>query len=96
MKKRRVQSKIGKLLFHRMGIVAVLIVAQIVLYAAGLVVLRDSVYFDRVEWLFLVLSVLAAMWIVGSRSNPGYKIGWLIIVLGLMPFGSLAYPPVRL
>lgn len=50
MKKRRVQSKIGKLLFHRMGIVAVLIVAQIVLYAAGLVVLRDSVYFDRVEW----------------------------------------------
>ena len=43
MKKRRVQSKIGKLLFHRMGIVAVLIVAQIVLYAAGLVVLRDSV-----------------------------------------------------
>lgn len=91
MKKRRVQSKIGKLLFHRMGIVAVLIVAQIVLYAAGLVVLRDSVYFDRVEWLFLVLSVLAAMWIVGSRSNPGYKIGWLIIVLGLMPFGSLAY-----
>ena len=91
MKERRVQSKIGKLLFHRMGIVAVLIIAQIVLYMAGLVVLRDSVYFDRVEWLFLVLSVLAAMWIVGSRSNPGYKIGWLIIVLGLMPFGSLAY-----
>ena len=29
MKKRRVQSKIGKLLFHRMGIVAVLIVPAI-------------------------------------------------------------------
>ena len=63
-KQKRVRTKIGNLLFHRMGIVAVLIVAQIVLYAAGLVVLRDSVYFDRVEWLFLVLSVLAAMWIV--------------------------------
>ena len=75
MKKRRVQSKIGKLLFHRMGIVGVLIIAQIVLYVMGLVVLRDSVYFDRVEWLFLALSILSALWIVGSRSNPGYKIG---------------------
>lgn len=87
----KILSRIGKVLFHRMGIVAVLIIAQIALYAAGLVVLRDSKYFDMVEWLFLTLSVLAAAWIVGSRSNPGYKIGWLIIVLGLMPFGSLAY-----
>ncbi len=90
-KEKRVQTGIGKLLFHRMGIVGVLIIAQIVLYTAGLVVLRDSVIFDKVEWVFLTLSVLAAMWVVGSRSNPGYQIGWLIIVLGLMPFGSLAY-----
>ena len=88
---KKVQSRIGKLLFHRMGIVGVLIIAQIILYAAGLIVLRDSQYFNMVEWLFLTLSVLAAAWIVGSRSNPGYQIGWLIIVLGLMPFGSLAY-----
>lgn len=84
-------SKIGNVLFHRLGIVAVLIIAQITLYVAGLVVLRDSVYYEPVEWVFLVLSVLAAAWIVGNKSNPGYKIGWLIIVLGLMPFGSLAY-----
>ncbi len=87
----RILSKIGKVLFHRLGIVAVLIIAQIILYIMGLVVLRDSVYFDRVEWFFLVLSVLSAAWIVGDKSNPGYKIGWIIIVLGLMPFGSLAY-----
>lgn len=46
----RILSKIGKVLFHRLGIVAVLIIAQIILYIMGLVVLRDSVYFDRVEW----------------------------------------------
>ncbi len=91
MQKRRVQSKIGKLLFHRMGIVAVLIIAQLILYIMGLGLLRDSAYFGKVEWLFLTLSILSATWIVGSKSNPGYKIGWLIIVLGLMPFGSLAY-----
>ena len=90
-RQKRVLTGIGKLLFHRMGIVAVLIVAQLSLYVVGLVVLRDSAYFDWVEWLFLALSILSALWIVGSKSNPGYQIGWLIIVLGLMPFGSLAY-----
>ena len=89
--KERVLGRIGKVLFHRLGIVAVLIIAQIALYVTGLVVLRDSPYYKPMEWLFIVLSVLAAMWIVGNKSNPGYKIGWLIIVLGLMPFGSLAY-----
>ena len=89
--KERVLGRIGKLLFHRLGIVAALIIAQIALYVTGLVVLRDSPYYQPMEWLFIVLSVLSAMWIVGNKSNPGYKIGWLIIVLGLMPFGSLAY-----
>ena len=51
-------GKIGKVLFHRLGIVGVLIIAQIVLYVAGLVVLRDSAYFDRVEWLFLAISTI--------------------------------------
>ena len=87
----KILSKIGKVLFHRLGIAGVLIIAQIALYAAGLIVLRDSQYYKLVEWLFISLSVLAAMWIVGDKSNPGYKIGWIIIVLGLMPFGSLAY-----
>ena len=90
-RRKRVQTRIGKILFHRLGIVAVLIVAQLFLYVVGLVVLRDSAYFKWVEWLFLALSILSAVWIVGSKSNTGYQIGWLIIVLGLMPFGSLAY-----
>ena len=41
-RRKRVQTRIGKILFHRLGIVAVLIVAQLFLYVVGLVVLRDS------------------------------------------------------
>ena len=88
---RKLLGKIGKLLFPRLGIVAVLILAQIVLYGVGLTVLWNSPSFGWVKWLFVLLSVLSALWIVGSKSNPGYKIGWIIIVLGLMPFGSVAY-----
>lgn len=87
----RLLSGIGKLLFHRMGIMCILLVAQIALYAAGILLLRDSEFFHYIRTLFLILSVLAVVWIVGSKSNPGYKMGWIILVLALVPFGSLAY-----
>lgn len=84
-------SKVGTLLFHRLGAMGVLILLQIALYAAALLRLQDTEFYPMFGWIFLVLSVLVVMWIVGSKSNPGYKIGWIIIVMGLMPFGSLAY-----
>jgi cardiolipin synthase len=88
---RKLLGKLGKVLFHRLGIVGVLIVLQIGLYTAGLVWLRGSRYYNMVAWAFLLLAVLVVIWIVAGKSNPGYKIGWIVIVLGLMPFGSLAY-----
>ena len=82
-------SKIGNILFHRLGIVAVLIIAQLVLYFVLLALLREV---SPVIGLILVaLSAFLVLWIVGSKSNPGYKIGWIIIVMVLMPFGPLAY-----
>ena len=82
-------SKIGNILFHRLGIVAVLIIAQLILYFVLLALLRE---FSPVIGLILVtLSAFLVLWIVGSKSNPGYKIGWIIIVMVLMPFGPLAY-----
>ena len=82
-------GRIGKVLFHRLGIVAVLIIAQLTLYFVLLVYLRDSS--PLYGWTLVALSAFLVLWIVGSKSNPGYKIGWIIIVLALMPFGSAAY-----
>jgi len=87
----RLLGGIAKLLFHRMGIMCVLLLLQLGLYAAGILLLRDSELFGIVRTIFVALSVLSVVWIVGSRSNPGYKMGWIIIVLALVPFGSLAY-----
>ena len=81
--------RIGNVLFHRLGIVAVLIIAQLILYFVLLALLREV---SPVIGLILVaLSAFLVLWIVGSQSNPGYKIGWIIIVMVLMPFGPLAY-----
>ena len=82
-------GRIGKVLFHRLGIVAVLIIAQLALYFVLLVYLRGSS--PLYGWTLVALSAFVVLWIVAGKSNPGYKIGWVIIVLALMPFGSAAY-----
>ena len=87
----RILSKLAKLLFHRMGIIAVMLLMQLAFYVTLLLTLRDSPYFPLFNSILVALSALAILWIVGNRSNPGYKIGWIIIVLVCMPFGALAY-----
>ena len=81
--------KIGNVLFHRLGIVAVLIITQLILYFVLLALLREVS--PIVGVILVALSAFLVLWIVGSKSNPGYKIGWIIIVMVLMPFGPLAY-----
>lgn len=87
----RILGLVAKLLFHRTGIMAILLLLQIALYVAGILLLRDSRIFDVIKVIFTILSVLSVVWIVGSKSNPGYKIGWIILILALVPFGALAY-----
>ena len=67
--------KIGNVLFHRLGIVAVLIIAQLVLYFVLLALLREVS--PLVGVILVALSAFLVLWIVGSKSNPGYKIGWI-------------------
>ena len=87
----RVVAKLGRLLFHRMGIISVMVLLQIALYAAALIALRDSEVYTVLNSILLVLSVVVVFWIVSDDSNPGYKIGWIILVLAFIPFGGLAY-----
>ena len=87
----RLLSKLAKLLFHRMGIIVVMLVMQLAFYITLLLAFRDSAYFPLFNAILVALSALTILWIVGNRSNPGYKIGWIIIVLVCMPFGALAY-----
>lgn len=87
----RILAKMGRLLFHRMGVMAVLILLQIVLYGAALIALRDSEAYAVINYIMVALSVVAVFWVVGDESNPGYKIGWIIVILAFVPFGGLAY-----
>lgn len=82
-------SKIGKILFHRIAIVGSSIVLQICLYV--LMIIKFSEYMLYFNWLCIAISVAAVLWIVNDRSNPGYKLGWIIIVLISPVVGGLLY-----
>lgn len=81
--------KIAKLLFHRIGIVTTFLILQIVCYAGLLIWLNDYVF--QLDWIFRLISAVVVLWIINDRSNPGYKLGWIIIILVAPMAGGLLY-----
>ena len=72
-------SKLRKIMFHRVGIAAAGIILQLTLYV--LLIWRFSEYAAYLGILFVCISLFATLWIINSRSDPGYKIGWIVIIL---------------
>ena len=78
-----------RMLFHRVVLVGAAILLQLALLVVMLVRFeRYFVYFYAVCFLLSLLVVLA---IINGRSNPGYKIAWLIPILLFPIFGGLFY-----
>ena len=77
------------ILFHRSVFVALALVAQIATLAVMVSIFSE--YTETFYWCCIALSVMAALAIVGSRMEPGYKIAWLILVLPFPVFGGLFY-----
>ena len=78
-----------KLLFQRVVVVSLCILVQVAALALGVGVLSE--YY---RWLRIVLSVfawLAVIVIVSNRTDPGYKIAWIIPILAFPVFGISFY-----
>lgn len=82
-------KKLASIVLHRTALVAILLVAQIAVLAVMMV--QFSTFFIDFYWFCIILSVAAVLWIVSNRSDPGYKIAWLIPILTLPVFGGLVY-----
>ncbi len=78
-----------KPVLSRSLIIALLLVVQIL--ALVLVVLRFS---DRYLWysgLSHILALITVFYILRDKSNPAYKLAWIIVILLLPIFGLLCY-----
>jgi len=82
-------KKILRLILSRLVFVILSLLIQI--FTLILLVWRFSnlfVYFDAV---FTLLSVIAVFKIINDKSNPAYKIAWIIPILTFPIFGGLIY-----
>ena len=81
-------KKVLYILFHRSVFVALALLVQIAALAIVVVSFSSTALF---YWGCIALSVAAALAIVGSRMEPGYKIAWLLLILPFPIFGGVFY-----
>lgn len=82
-------KKINSILFHRSVMVGISLLFQAAVLAAMILFFSEhAAYF---YWSCILLSVLASLWILSRRMEPGYKIAWLIPILLMPVFGGIFY-----
>lgn len=82
-------KKLLKFIFHRVVLLGLVIVIQ--LAALMVVILKFQEYFVYFYVLCFILSVVVVLNIINSRSNPAYKIAWIVPILLVPIFGGLFY-----
>jgi cardiolipin synthase len=82
-------QKLISLLFKRVTVVATAIIVQLALLL--LMLLRFQEYFFYFYAVSIFLSILVVLYIINNKSNPAYKIAWIIPILLVPVFGGLIY-----
>ncbi len=78
-----------KMHLWRLLIVFLLFLVQISIIIFGIIYIRD--YYPFIYLFFLSISVVVVLFIIGNRSNPSYKISWLVLILIFPVFGGFLY-----
>ena len=82
-------KKVLKFLTHRIFIVGVLLLIQLLV----LILILNK--FEEYGWyfyiFFYVIGILVLLKIINGNANPSYKIAWIIPVLTIPIFGTLIY-----
>ena len=81
--------KILKLLFQRVVIVGAFLAIQVAILVS--MILKFNDYFVYFYGISILLSAIAVLSIISNKSNPGYKIAWIIPILLFPIFGGLFY-----
>ena len=88
-KRETITKKLFQLLFHRVVLVGLAILAQLAILLVML--LRFQEYFVYFYAISITVSVAAVLYIINNRSNPAYKIAWIIPILLVPVFGGIFY-----
>lgn len=78
-----------KILFHRVTYTFLMICLQLFLFIA--VIIGFNEYFVFFYAASIIISMFVVLWVVNNKSNPAYKIAWIIPILIFPVFGGLFY-----
>lgn len=82
-------KKFLKLITHRIFLVPLFMILQFIILL--LMLIKFSNYFILFYIICLIFSLILILYIINSKSNPGYKIAWIIPIMGVPIFGLLLY-----
>ena len=87
--KKKGKTGLFRLLFSRMGLIAVLLLGNVALLVA--LVLRFRDYAPHYVSAVAVLSVVMVLVLLNSRANASVKVTWLVVIMVLPVLGVLLY-----
>ena len=82
-------KKLSSILFHRAVLVAVSILLQLAVLVV--IMLKFVEYSVPLHLCAVALSLMAVLWVVNGRSNAGFKIAWIILILAMPVMGGTLY-----
>ena len=83
------KKKIGKVLFHRVVLVALFILLQVAVMVVTMVWLSE--YRQWVNVLLTTLSIVTTIYLMYDQTNSSYKIAWIIAILAFPVAGVCIY-----
>ena len=86
---KKAKKGIFHLIFSRITILLVLLLIQLYIFAAVITWLHD--YVTYIQVMFLLLEIVSVIYIINSKSNPAFKITWILLIFTLPFFGTAFY-----
>lgn len=84
-------KRILKTVFSRFAFDCFALLLQIVFLVAMVLRIGDMRFYAAINLLSQILGIVTVIYIINGRSNPGYKIAWITLVLAVPVFGLLVY-----
>lgn len=80
---------ISRVIFGRTAMVFVFLLLQLTFMVFGYILLAQKWYF--VNGAVTALALAEVVYLMNQRSNPAFKLAWIIVILALPIFGSMLY-----
>ena len=86
---KKAKKGLHRFIFSRTTVLFVLILIQVTVFASTVTYLRD--YAQYIYALFGILEVASVVYIINSKSNPAFKITWILLIFILPVVGTAFY-----